>query len=238
MLRTFGFFGAAGGTWTPLSLGSKLLAFYDPRGGSPNNDLSGNGYNLSSVTGTVSIDSNAFGTGKPGFNFDGTCGFMVSSFAQGGGSVLGAASVFTLTSGAANNIRLAAYADPAQFQDYDNVTSGILIARDVGNANVQGYRNNTALSTGSISYGARTRAISEFDGTNHTLRLNGTDQTSVASTGSFVSSGKLFYGCSREDITDGVNRWVGKGGPLVVWNAALTSGEKSSLDAWLAAWNV
>src|SRR5215207_3372708 len=136
---------AAAGAGDPTGLGSKLLAYYDPANASPKNDLSGNGYHLTDVTGTpIAIDANAFTTGKPGFNFTGAEALRAGSVAHGGGSALGCCMAFKLNSASANNSRIIAYIDPGQAGDWDNNTSALLISRLANVATVQGFRNSNS----------------------------------------------------------------------------------------------
>jgi hypothetical protein len=244
-----------GGAWTPLDLGAKLLAFYDPAdqtsvfsdNGTTQvvdedpiyriNDLSGNGYHL--VQTTLGLrpgwDSDAFGSGKPGMVAPEGCVLPCSDIAHGGGNELVIGTVAIVTT--LNDGRLVTWMDPGATNDFDNTPSAIaLIARTSGSV-AAAYRSPGYLSTAGISLSTRFRAISTFDGTNHTMTVDGSDGTPVANNNNFASPGTLYYGSGFvAGVAD--SAFFGTYGPLVVCNDTLTGGEKSDLDAWLAAWGV
>src|SRR5215203_1160901 len=173
--------------FTPLDLGAKLWAYYDPKTsiitGTANvtqiTDLSGNARHLTATTGPA-LDTTYFGAGKPGLTFNGTTQLMKVTVSSGmGGTVLGAAAVAVLGSAIIAEGRLCAFTGSGGVNDWNSTLSGTLIHRNSSTNALYVYRNGSPLSGGSVSADTRFRVLSEYDSANHTLTINGSAQTPV-----------------------------------------------------------
>jgi hypothetical protein len=183
-------------SWTPADLGADLLGWWDAsNSGSLTlsgadvtgwNDLSGSGNHLTQGTATryPQYSATSFNSSYPGLTFDGSNDVLLKSSAAGTtGNILCCFAVARLDSGGASSGRLFSYA--LSSDDYQSVTTGILLARNVATEALFAYRNNSALGTKAITYGSNFRAASILDGSNNTIYVNNVASTSVASTGSF-----------------------------------------------------
>lgn len=249
--------------WTPLSLGSKLLAWYSPKdiatlyqtddtstpvttnGQSVGriSDKSGNGYHLFQATGANRPVYNTTGLGasSPSIDFDGTNDYLWSGFSSavslGTTDKLSASTVMSYGAGNTHGDHLVSWY---------NFASGTGTTDDTQNAAIVRYtsvvggldaaRNSAALSSFVLAAATRARIISEFNGTNHVLTANGSAQTGAASTGNFATTGDLIWGCGAGGGSPAVFG-EGKCGALVFTKTTvLSAGDITSLDAYLAAY--
>jgi len=237
-------FGAGkGGGFTPLDLGAKLIGYWDPKlhlansGGlvTAYNDQSGNGNHLSIGAVAPGYNATAFGAGKPGLTFAQSEYMIKASMTTSGTSQLGAASIVSMTDPTGNDARVLSLSQAGGgAADYSSVLYAAPLLRNVVANGLYAYRNG-AMSSGAISLSTRVEAISEFNGTTHVLTINGTDQTPVASTGTFAASHNFTLGAELESGSY-FSLWRGLIGPVILYNATLSGPEKTNLIAWLAAW--
>lgn len=99
------------------------------------------------------------------------------------GTTLTVVSVMKMRSGTANfgrSISVGTVGTP----DFDNTASAAAITRNGTSNELLGYRT-APLSDQSVSLDTWLVAVSEFDGTDHTMTINGSSASPVGSTGSF-----------------------------------------------------
>lgn len=121
----------------------------------------------------------------------------------------------------------------ASAQDYDAADRAAIFLRNNGAQNIGAYR--TAMkSNRNVTYSTAFQATSIFDGTNHTMRVDGTASASVSSTGLFnVASptGVITVGNS----TSANGSWQGYIGEVIVYKRALTPTEITTVETYLKA---
>lgn len=229
--------------WTPLSLGAKLMVFYDPNEPtsitgniSQLNDLSGNADHLVQANGPDQppLNANAFGSGHEGVEFGGGA-FLITAagtVAHPGTSRLTIAGVATMNPATCSaGARLTGY-----FATNDFDAGGAIVYRSAANTLMIFAGANGATAT--IVDNVRFRYIAQCNGANSTLTFDGSDTAAGTFAGTaFTNPGRVVYGAAYYSASD-QEPWGGFAGPLIVCNDTLTAGEKSDLDAWLAAWNV
>jgi hypothetical protein len=110
---------------------------------------------------------------------------------------------------------------------YDPFLSGV-------NPGLKAVRASTSLSYILVASGTRIAIISKFDAANHTMIADGTAQTPAASTGNFGSTGDLIIGCGIESGSP--SRFAQCDMGDIIMGKNLTSGNETSLIAWLLAY--
>jgi hypothetical protein len=238
--------GAEAPAWTPLDLDAKLWAFYDPKdagsitqsGGVIDqiDDLSGNARHLTAaLTVRPAYNATGFGASQPSMDFDGSNDVLATtSEAFGTSAEFVFATVAIIDSSGGADMRVASLRSTSDINDFANATSAIAGFRNGGAITLSGYRT-AARAGGTITNATRFRMISQWDGSNHTMTIDGSAATSADTGGNFGATVDLYVG-SGFDASVPTYFWKGKIGPVVVCNDSLTAGEKTSLDAWLAAW--
>lgn len=126
----------------------------------------------------------------PKFSGSQSLSSSVLAVSVGSTSSLTMTGVFNITS-ASNARALPGYF--ASTYDYDNVGSAIFAYAPSATV-IAGYRNNSQKSQLTTALGTTYAACSVYDGANHSLRLNGSAGTPVASTGTFGSTGTIRFG--------------------------------------------
>lgn len=228
----------AGGAWTPLDLGSKLMAYYDTKlstitGTAPVtqvNDLSGNGYHATDLGTALGPAYNAtgFGAGKPSLDFNGTSSRLIGAGAALGGTGFACAAIATLDTSGLGDAPLAGISDSTQAGPlwcfYQSGTSG----------DIYTFRRN-GLDSGprTVTNNTRFRAYTRFNGTDNVLTINGSSAAAVANTGAFDATVSLGVG-QLPDLS--AAPWKGKIGVVIFIKGVLTTGEETNLDTWLTAW--
>lgn len=227
-----------GGAFTPLSLGSKLMAYYDTKLStitgtthvSQINDLSGNGYHLtdSGFSGSgPALNATGFGASKPSIDVSGATARLIASGASLGGTSFWCATIATVDTSGSGDAALAGISDSGQSGDllcfYQSGTS----------TNIYTFRRS-GLDSGplSVTNVTRFRAYTRFNGTDNVLTIDGSSASAVANTAAFDATVSLSMGA----LPDNSLQWKGKVGVLLFGKGVLTGGEESSLDTWLAAW--
>ncbi len=122
----------------------------------------------------------------------------------------------------------------SQSFDWNNASSSVLFSQNNTLANsIYTHRNTAILSsaTGTLTTGFL--AISSFNGSTHTLYLNGTPSTGVASTGSF-SANKVIIGGRWRDNAIAPPYWNGNFGETIICNADLTTADRQKIEGYLA----
>lgn len=228
----------AGAAWTPLDLGSKLMAYYDTKlstitGTAPVtqvNDLSGNGYHLTEggTTAGPAYNATGFGAGKPSLDFDGSNDRLLVSGASLGGTGFACAAIATLDTSGSGDSPLASISDSAQ--------PGPLWCFYQSGASTSLYTfRQPGLDSGplTVTSNTRFRAYTRFNGTDNVLTINGSSAAAVANTAAFDATVSLGMG-QLPNLS--AAPWKGKIGVLIFIKGVLTTGEETNLDTWLTAW--
>ncbi len=103
--------------------------------------------------------------------------------------------------------------------DYDSTTSGIFMYATALN-NLSGSRNNGDKGVKAFTLNKPFQATSIYDGTNHTMRINGIAGTSVASSGNFGIT-QLWNGLSPILVPD--DYWNGSISEMILYASNLSS---------------
>jgi hypothetical protein len=116
----------------------------------------------------------------------------------------------------------------------DTGATAFIAAYFASTTDVRGY-NNGDKSTGTVSNATWNTIASIWDGTNHTLYINNTGGTPVASTPTFAASGQF----TLFNATNFGNELVGDIAEIVVVKGAMSSTDRSNMAAYsLAKWGV
>ena len=189
------------------------------------NDKSGSGNNgtaTGTITNTGSINklTTLVWSGVASTYFSGT---LTNS-----GTTLTAFSVFNMNSSSYATARVLSLAKTG-FTDFNSASYAAAIERN--STKFDAYRNMTALSGATASFGVAVLVCSLFDGTNHTFYLNGTAGTSVSSTGNFGYTNYEVGGSFGEESLVPLNAQIGE---VIHYNGALTTEQRQKLEGYLA----
>lgn len=235
---------AAAGGWTPLSLGSKLLAYASvvvsvTKTGADItqvNDLSGSGYHFV-AGGAPQYGATSF-NGGPGATFDGVDDFLhADSAAHGGGDKLAGFMSVQVSTGAAAGNRVMGFRKHGGFLDADSDAACLLrYAGSVPGDTLQAFTNGTVpqgnTADGDFLLDTPYRFGVVFDGAVGTLYQNNVAATTTSSTsGNFATTADLL-------LSTNSNSGFGNGCPMVAqsWifmKGAPDSTERSNIDTWL-----
>lgn len=232
---------AGGGGFAPTDLSGLVLwlkgdAITGLNNGDPVTtwlDLSGNANNASASGSTRPTYITAAQNGLAAVRFGGP------SFAQrlngalsatGTGLTVCLVGKLNSSSGAYNRL---VSVGQAGTDDYGSASYADALSRDNSNEGLGAYRNNSPLSTKPVTYGSYFCATSLFDGTNHTMFVNGSAGSSSGTTGSF---GITAY-CLGDHLNTGNSgdRADGDMGELCVFNRDLTGTEQGQMETYLKA---
>lgn len=245
---------AGGGSWTPASLGTALVAWYKADANVYNdagttlatngqtvqqwNDQSGNGFNLSQATaGNRPTYQSAGYNSLPAVNFTSASStVLISSVIASALTSKTTSSVFVVgqATSLAGNARLVCFVNGigSDFQ------TGMIWIMGASGTSVEAYENG-ALSSGTVSTSTNYRLGSVLDGTNHTLYVNNVGQTPVAYTAALPSGSHGYIGVGGGvTSSDGISvsalsgNWSGPVAEVVVTNTALSSTDRSNLDTY------
>jgi hypothetical protein len=229
----------AGGSWTPASLGSALIGWYnaDSANVSPNTngstvtvmtDLSGNGHNMA-PNGFTGPTYNTTGLGgKPSLDFVGgnTSGMRTTAdvVALGTGTT---SSIFILAKASATGSLKGPYiAANGEVGTYTQTSKSWALSMDGSGPTLEATAANGTWGSSTFTVNTEGRYGVINDGTNFTPYINnvaGTPATKTitfATPGSLGASGGQFDGSIRE---------------IIFTNTALSSGDRASLDAYLVS---
>lgn len=169
---------------------------------------------------------------KPGILLNGTSMGFRGALANTG-TVSTTFVVATLNTSTGTNGRLISLAGTTG-DDYNNTSFVIPFIRP-NSQSVAGFRNNNYLSTKAITYDTPFYASSIFDGTNNTVRVNGTAATSASSTGSFAITK---YAIGTQPNNDG-DWWKGYVSEVLIYNSALSTANRQAVESYLATkWSI
>jgi hypothetical protein len=217
-----------GRLWTPMAVQADVRYWIDatPRnrtmsGTAPTvyPDISGRGSALSNVGGTRAW-SDAGLNGRPAFDFQGGQAYGAAAVACGSASSFIAASVFTMRSGSANQVRIMSCGNA---QDWDNSIYAALMVRE----SPFGLRLDSTWSSGirltttsGVAYDTPMLFVVYRDGTNAYHRLNGA-QTAGPTTQALTLGTVTFrigtYLLSTSDTTSRLDGLVGEQILTVGW---------------------
>ena len=190
-------------------------------------DKSGNSYNSTLATGTVTYQATSF-NGLPTFYLNGTGGFRgptsitgttLTAFCVGNGGV---ASGF--------NTRFFALGTPT-LTSYQNATTCEPFLRSgSGTENITSYRNNAYQSAASYVLGTNFLATAMYTGASNIMYLNGTGQPPVTSSGSFAIS-QYGFGCEAKNGNAAMTGLISE---IILYDSALTTEEQQQVERYLA----
>lgn len=200
-------FAASGGAWTPASLtGLQFWLKADAIGGLNDGDAittwadsSGNGNDATQSTGTAKPTyKTGILNGLPCARFDGGDSLRGGGTTSITGTTLTAFAIVSLNSGSANYARVLSLSASGQ-NDYNSAARAAPILRNSNTQALASFRNNVVRSSGAIVYGTHAYVVSIFDGTNHTIYVNGVAGSALASSGTFAISA---YALGDNYLTD------------------------------------
>jgi hypothetical protein len=188
-------------------------------------------------------NTTGLGASSPSMTLDGVNDYLWTGFSNavslGTTDKLFLATVMKWGSGCAHGDIFASYHDFAGSADsINNVPSAALIgfSNIIGGSSsgLRAVRNNAVGSSVVVASATRIAIISEFNSSQSVINADGTDQTGVASTGNFASTGDFSIGCGIEGGSP--SKFAeGEMGDIVI-GKNLTPGNKTSLIAWLLAY--
>ena len=198
------------------------------------NDKSGNGNSTTTTTGTSTWTASAI-NGLNAVQFNSASWFLGPSVNNG--AVVTVFAVGTMTGGNSgtgartDTLRMVSLATPS-VHDYASTLTTCAIIRYGTTTSIYAYRTGTGdLSTGVVGLSTPFIACSQYDGTNHTMYVNGTAGTPVATSGNF---GYTTYGIGCDPALDNTP-WNGFVGEVIIYNAALTTQQRQQVEGYLAA---
>jgi hypothetical protein len=233
--------------WTPADFGVDLIGWYDAQDAasitqssgavSQWNDKSGKGNHVVQATGANQPSYSATG-------FDGTRPGIVAADANRhlskashpditGLSTLTYIAAVNIDAGAGTNQRLSSIF-PSGSLDFNAANSAIM-AFISDSTHLTAFWNNVARSTKTFTLGAKRWVISQWDGTNNTLYVDGVAGTVVAAVPVF-SSGTTILRLGNGDT--GGDGFIGKQGEVIIVKRALTAGERTNLATYMARWGL
>jgi hypothetical protein len=144
-------------------------------------------------------------------------------------NVLTCFSVATMNSGTYASGRILSLGLAGTF-DYNNTSYCAAIER--GGSGINAFRAGTPLGTSALSgFSVPFLCCSLFNGTNHTMFMNGSAGTTVASTGNFAYR---VYNIGNSLGEENLVHWDGFIGEVIVFNVALTIGQRQQVEGYLA----
>lgn len=189
-------------------------------------DKSGNGYNSTSATGTVSYEATSF-NGLPTFSFNGTGGFRGPTSITG--TTLTAFCVGNASVSSGFNTRFFALGTPT-LTSYQNPTTCEPFLRSAsGTENIVSYRFNTYQSFTPYVLGTNFIATATYTGASNIMYLFGVGQTPVASSGSFAIS-QYGFGCEAKNGNSAMNGFISE---VILYDSALTEDQQQQVENYL-----
>jgi hypothetical protein len=189
-------------------------------------DKSRFGYDASAV-GTPTFVSNKV-NGYGGVFFSTTNGWMIGN-ASNTGTSLTAFVVADMSLNAMNDARILSLGTVGS-QDFDSALRTSCIIRNASTAQIRSFRNNVTLGAVDISYDRPFIGTSVFTGTNNTLFRNGTNGTTVVSSGTFGYSN---YGVGRDPGLVTTGRHVGHIYEVILYSQSLNNQAQTAIEGYL-----
>jgi hypothetical protein len=227
--------------WSPSALSP--LAWYDAQTESTLtkasnlvsqwNDRGTNGNNLTQATSDSRPSYSATGLNSlPAVTSDGNK--LMSRNMTGIGSLTDKLAVFAAASVSSTGVGpLASWRDLLGGDDDADPLNAQLIASNSGDADVFAYRNNAFRGTKAVTYDTAHIMGSVFDGTNHTMYIDGVAGTAVASTGNF--STETFTNLAVLGNGNATpSYWHGALGEMIVVIGEVTTANRQRIEGYLA----
>ena len=195
-------------------------------------DKSGNGRNATQATGVNQPTYNATGlNSKPTLTADTTKFLVANATGFSGGPDLWVIAVATMNSATLSYGRLVAFSAPP-LDDHNAAPTTVAILRDAITNNVAAYRNNFQLSKAAVSLSTPSILESIYDSVNHTMYVNGTAGTPVASIGTFTATPRiaLFNYLAAPTLAG----WSGNCSEVIIGDSALSTDNRQKLEGYLA----
>lgn len=196
-------------------------------------DQSGNNYHATQATAANQPRITNAGVldgqdGKPGLYFDGTDYLATLSTLSVTNNTATAFAVANMSPGALGFGRLLGAKGSGDTTDYQATTSAVFFCRNgAGTSQLAGYRGNTVRGVATITHGTNFQATSVYDGTNHTIAINGVAGTPVASTGNFGIT-QLWMGESPQLVPN--DYWRGTMSEIILYASAPTAITRSRVE--------
>lgn len=222
---------SGGGGFTPpagclLWLEARDLALADGDPVGSLSDKSGNGNNASAAGSERPTKQTV--SGRTVIRFDGSDDWLTGAVTVSG-TTLTVFALTTLNSGSTSYGRVVSLTSGSS-QDYSSSARCAAILRDSSSQAITSYRNG-GLSSKAITYGTRHIMVAKFDGTNHTMYVDGSAATSVASTGTFAVDK---YALGRE-ADHGPDKLSGDIEAVFIFSGALSDSDRTSVETYLAS---
>lgn len=200
-------------------------ALADDAAGATITDYSGNSRNGTQATGTARPTyKTGIVNGKAVWRFDG--GDSVQGTASIATTALTAFAVISMHSSTVASGRVMSLGVNAA-ADFSTTTYAAAILRNSSTEAVYGHRSGIK-SSRALTYSTFCVVVSVFDGTNHTMYVNGVAGTPVASTGTFaITAYRIGAGLNDANFFNGD---YAEGG---AYNAALTADQRMALEDYL-----
>jgi hypothetical protein len=188
-------------------------------------DKSGSNNN---ATATGTITRTGIINRKLGMNYPGTTSTYFSGAISNTGTTMSAFAVFTMNNTSYSSVRILSLA-AASTVDFNNTLYTAAIERFSGN--FDSYRASASRGSITAIFGSPVFVGSIYNGTNHTIYLNGTAGTTVAITGNFGYSRYVVGTSSGEESIVNLNGIIGE---VIHYNAALTTFQRQQVEGYLA----
>jgi hypothetical protein len=190
-------------------------------------DKSGNG-RTGTVTGTIPYTGNI--NGRASLSFNGTSNTFIRGNLPNTGNTLTVFAVFTMNAVGSSATSRVVSLGVTTARDFNNTLYTGAIEGIPSLSKFDAIRNSTSLSGVTRTFGLPMIACSLFDGTNHTMFVNGTGASPVASSGNF---GIATYSIAGE-VGDGGSFITGAIGEIVIYNINLTTSQRQQIEGYLA----
>lgn len=202
-------------------------------------DKSGTGNHLTSTAGKEPLTGAATIGGVNAFHF-GLGATWIGTTAMSGMSGKATFTAIAVASMMPYNInsyaRLLSTAASTGAHDYDTNAAAAMILRDETTSAISGYRNGPAASK-AITPGTPFLVISVWDGTTHTIYVDGAASSPVSTSGANWSVSHLRIGAHTVDGYLGgyTDWWHGELGELIVTGTALSADERAAMRTYAQA---
>lgn len=232
--------------WTPLALGSSLVAWYDAADASTITqssgavsqwkDKSGNANHLlqSTAGNKPTYSATGFQSNTPGITFDGVNDFLSAANINIGTTAFSAFITAQFSTTAGTSLNLLGYQANGDGGPWD-ANSVVLFETDGAGAFLDSYKAGTKSKTATHSgsnimvSGAYYKMGTVFDGANNNLWIdNAYTPTAVAATGALVTPGTLLLGARA----DGSAPYGAAVGEIIIMNRAATAAERAQIDSF------
>ena len=195
-------------------------------------DKSGNARNVTQATASAQPTYNATGlNSKPTLTADTTKFLVANATGFSGGPNLWVIAVATMNSATQSYGRLVALSAPP-LDDYTAVPTTAAILRNSTTNAVHAFRDNSPLSQAAVSLSTPSILESIYDSVNHTMYLNGTAGTPVASTGNFTTTPRIALFTYLVILNNG--GWSGNCSEVIIGDSALSTNNRQKLEGYLA----